>query len=467
MEYKKNTKLEVTITDMGMQGEGIGKVDGYTLFVKDAMVGDTIEALITKPKKNYAYARCEKVLKPSPFRIEPVCKLHKKCGGCQLMAMDYKKQLMLKTDKVKNNLIRLGGFDADFVDRVTEPIIGMDDPYRYRNKAQYPIGTDKEGNPIAGFYAGRTHSIIANTDCHLEHSCNDAIVQMSELMDTNTFLGYIKKFGFGERTGVELPSETRGSVKNQNDKYWSGRSKATMSIGQEMSASAIQMVQAATVLANRGVMVKLSFIEKIEDNDGTISYHHETKYGERVLKPATADYILSCMETTAQSGTGTKASLGDISIGVKTGTAQMLDKKNGGYSKEDFVSNCLAIFPVEDPQVILYIVITKAKGENYAGRIVAPVIGEAADTIIDQLGISRLNAKTIDHSGIIEIPGTKKIEIKSTVPDFRGMSLKAIYSLLDRQDINLVINGSGWVVSQNPAPGTPVTEGMTIELNLK
>lgn len=177
MEYKKNTKLEVTITDMGMQGEGIGKVDGYTLFVKDAMVGDTIEALITKPKKNYAYARCEKVLKPSPFRIEPVCKLHKKCGGCQLMAMDYKKQLMLKTDKVKNNLIRLGGFDADFVDRVTEPIIGMDDPYRYRNKAQYPIGTDKEGNPIAGFYAGRTHSIIANTDCHLEHSCNDAILR--------------------------------------------------------------------------------------------------------------------------------------------------------------------------------------------------------------------------------------------------------------------------------------------------
>lgn len=199
MEYKKNSMLEVTIDDMGMQGEGIGKVDGYTLFVKDAIVGDTVEALITKPKKNYAYARCEKVLKPSPFRVTPACELYRRCGGCQIMAMDYQKQLSLKQEKVKNNLMRLGGFEESLIDEIMEPIAGMKEPLHYRNKAQYPIGKDKEGNIIAGFYAGRTHSIIANTNCLLGARTNEAILK--------TVLGFMKEFKidpYDETTGKGL-----------------------------------------------------------------------------------------------------------------------------------------------------------------------------------------------------------------------------------------------------------------------
>lgn len=186
MEFAKNTIVTVSIEDMGAEGEGIGKVDGFTLFVKDAIIGDVVEAKIVKSKKNYAYARLEKVLTPSPFRVEPRCILHRKCGGCQIQAMSYERQLIFKQDKVKNNLLRIGGFSKDKVQEVMEPIIGMEEPFRYRNKAQYPIGTDKDGNPIAGFYAGRTHTIIPNTDCYLGREENQEILQ--------SILQYMKKY---------------------------------------------------------------------------------------------------------------------------------------------------------------------------------------------------------------------------------------------------------------------------------
>lgn len=198
MEYKKNSQLEVTITDMGMQGEGIGKVEGYTLFVKDAIVGDTVQARITKPKKNYAYARCEKVLVPSPFRVLPACAQSRRCGGCQLMAMSYEKQLALKQEKVKNNLMRLGGFAPEFLDCIMEPIAGMEVPYRYRNKAQYPVGRDKDGKCIAGFYAGRTHTIIPSTDCLLGAQTNEIILQtILSFMDERHIAPYDEKTGDG------------------------------------------------------------------------------------------------------------------------------------------------------------------------------------------------------------------------------------------------------------------------------
>jgi cell division protein FtsI (penicillin-binding protein 3) len=301
----------------------------------------------------------------------------------------------------------------------------------------------------------------------LKFSCNDALAQMSDLIDTDSFLARVHSFGFGERTGVELPGETRGIVKSRDDKYWSGRTKATMSIGQEISVSALQMVQAASAIADGGTPVQLTFIQRITDKDGNVEYTHEPQFKQRIIKASTAKYVLSCMETTAQSGTGSRAALGDISIGVKTGTAQMADPVHGGYSNTDFLSNCIAIFPVEDPEIILYIVIQKAKGETYAGRIVAPVIAQAADEIIDHLGMNRAGAASLSHNGKIQISSNKPISIGKTVPDFTGRPKRDLLPLLERDDIHFTITGEGWVVNQTPAPGTPVTENMTIELTLE
>ena len=176
-QYSKNDIVTVKIEDIGTEGEGIGKLEGFTLFVKDAVMGDVVEARLVKVKKNYAYARLEKVLTSSPLRVKPVCPYHKQCGGCQIQAMSYEAQLQFKENKVKNNLVRIGGFDQLFIESVMEPVVGMEQPWHYRNKAQFPVGTDKDGRIITGFYAGRTHSIIANTDCALGVEENEPILQ--------------------------------------------------------------------------------------------------------------------------------------------------------------------------------------------------------------------------------------------------------------------------------------------------
>ena len=165
---QKNDTAVIEITDIGSGGEGIGKADGYTLFVKDAVIGDKAEVKVIKAKKNYGYARLMKVIEPSPYRVEPRCRFARRCGGCQIQEMSYDRQLAFKEQKVRSNLERIGGFAPELIDRIMEPIVGMEDPFGYRNKAQFPFGTDKEGTPVTGFYAGRTHDIIANTDCASE-----------------------------------------------------------------------------------------------------------------------------------------------------------------------------------------------------------------------------------------------------------------------------------------------------------
>ena len=196
--FKKNDTVTIEITDMGVDGEGIGKVDGFTLFVKDALIGDVAEVKVMKAKKNYGYARLMKLVTPSPDRVEPVCSVARQCGGCQIQALSYAKQLEFKNNKVRGNLIRIGGFEEAFIDEIMEPIGGMKEPFHYRNKAQYPVGTDKEGNLIAGFYAGRTHQIIPNLDCALGDPVNKEILEkILAYMNQHSITAYDEETGKG------------------------------------------------------------------------------------------------------------------------------------------------------------------------------------------------------------------------------------------------------------------------------
>lgn len=170
---KKNDIFILKIEDMGVGGEGIGKFDGFPFFVKDAVVGDTIEAKVTKLKKQYGYARLMKVIEPSLVRCEPRCAYAKMCGGCQLQALSYEAQLAFKAKKIQNNLIHIGGFTN--IDR--PEVIGMENPWRYRNKAQFPVGIDRDSNLVTGFYAARSHTIIPCTDCQLGVEENKTILE--------------------------------------------------------------------------------------------------------------------------------------------------------------------------------------------------------------------------------------------------------------------------------------------------
>ncbi len=175
-----------------MDGSGIGRVEGMTFFVKDALIGDLARVRATKLKKSYGYARLLEILAPSPDRVEPMCAFACPCGGCQLQALSYEKQLAFKQEKVENALRRIGGFTEIPV----EPIVGMEEPYHYRNKAQFPVGTDRNGRIVTGFYAGRTHHIVPNRDCALGAPENRKILDL--------VIGYM------ERCNVSAYDETTG-----------------------------------------------------------------------------------------------------------------------------------------------------------------------------------------------------------------------------------------------------------------
>lgn len=211
---KKNERFITTIEDMSEDGAGVGKTDGFIWFIKDTVIGDVVEASAMKMKKSYGYARLVQVITPSPHRIEAKCPVARSCGGCQLQMMDYEEQLRFKERKVYHHLRRIGGLknlalpeevreegvrlegDSSPVIQM-EPIMGMENPWRYRNKAQFPFGKDRDGRIIAGFYAGRTHDIVEAEDCFLGVEQNREILEI------------IKGF-MGER-GIEPYDEKNGT----------------------------------------------------------------------------------------------------------------------------------------------------------------------------------------------------------------------------------------------------------------
>ncbi len=195
---KKNDTFQLQITDLGTGGEGIGKHEGMTFFVKGALPGDLIEAGVTKLKKTYGYARIVRILEPSEDRVEPICPVAGKCGGCQIMQMDYRAQLRFKERKVAQDLIRIGGFSEELVAKVMQPIIGMEEPYHFRNKAQYPIQEDEQGNPIAGFYALRSHRVVESDRCYLSVDVNEEILAIvKDYMRANKVSAYDETTGKG------------------------------------------------------------------------------------------------------------------------------------------------------------------------------------------------------------------------------------------------------------------------------
>lgn len=173
LPVEKNQTYTMSITDIGTNGEGIGRIDGYTVFVEGALPEEVIKVLIVKTKKHFSYGKLLEILEPSPHRVTPACPVAAKCGGCQLQHLSYEGQLSFKTKKVKDHLERIGGFSGISVGYAK----GMEEPWRYRNKAQFPVG-GKTGEPEIGFYAKRSHRIIDTPVCMLQNKINDQIVKI-------------------------------------------------------------------------------------------------------------------------------------------------------------------------------------------------------------------------------------------------------------------------------------------------
>ena len=198
IRFKKNDEITLTIEDISDDGSGIGKSDGFIFFVKNALPGDEIRAKVMKVTKSYGFARMEELIKPSVGRCKAKCGAFEKCGGCSLQNFKYEEQLEFKYNKVKNDLIRIGGFSEDHIDKILQPVVGMDEPYRYRNKAQYPVRMGKDGKPHAGFFAGHTHSVIESDDCLIEPKINSALLDaVISWMNKNHVKAYDEETGKG------------------------------------------------------------------------------------------------------------------------------------------------------------------------------------------------------------------------------------------------------------------------------
>lgn len=244
--FKKNDEFETEIIDMNNDGEGIGHANGMAFFIKGAVIGDVILAGVTKLKKSYGYARIVRILKPSPNRVEPRCPIAGRCGGCTVQQIKYPAQLEQKQKKVLDALTRIGGIDPGRF--VFEPcddgfhgkaglqgendlngddpkgendlpgdkirfydIIGMSEPFRYRNKGQYPVGIDKNGNVICGFYAKHSHDIVDTRNCLLQHDIADAVMEA-----VRTYLAECVPVKNKRGTSLKTGSRTRENAENNN-----------------------------------------------------------------------------------------------------------------------------------------------------------------------------------------------------------------------------------------------------------
>ena len=310
----------------------------------------------------------------------------------------------------------------------------------------------------------RVHGQVTPRDI-IRFSCNDGMAQIADKTDIAAFAEKLHAFGFGKKTGLELPGEAAGIFAPVSS--WSTRTKHTIAFGQEIGVTSLQIVQAATAFTNKGKTLKLSLLSEILDSTGKPVYRHKPKPLEQVVSAKTAKTVLGYMQTAADDGTGSRASIKGVPIAVKTGTAQMAQADGRGYSPTDYLISCIGIFPVDDPQIILYMAVIRPVGETYGSLVAAPAISEAANAIIDFRGMGRTNAPNVTHTGIIQSHRQTPVTVGDTMPDLRGTPKRLLLDLLSRTDITVKLTGDGYVTTQSPAAGTPVVKGMIIELTLE
>ncbi|MDC7126986.1 MAG: penicillin-binding protein [Spirochaetales bacterium] len=301
----------------------------------------------------------------------------------------------------------------------------------------------------------------------IKYSSNVGAAYSSETVSKDDFYTMLCSFGFGTQTGIPFPGESSGLLRSPDK--WSARSKPTIAFGQEMLVSAIQLASAATVFSNEGVLLRPHIIDKILSPDGKVIEEVNREPLRRVLSKETANEMLLMMETaTEDGGTAHRLRTEGLRISAKTGTSQVIDPKTRTYSDQNYMASCFAIFPTEDPQLIIYVVIQNPKGSSYyGGRIASPIAKHVIDDCVAYLGISRSTDKVLKHSDKISIPKQSSVTIGDTIPDFTGIPKRSLLSLFKDDRFTVNMRGEGWVVKQSPPPGTKVNGKMEIVLEFE
>lgn len=298
----------------------------------------------------------------------------------------------------------------------------------------------------------------------IKYSSNVGAALASETAGAESFHRMLRLFGFGERTGVSLNGEERGLLKEPEE--WSGRTQQTIAIGQEIGVTALQLVAAATVFANDGVLLRPQIVQRVVSPEGKTLRRFTREPVREVVSSEVARQMLDMMEAaTEPDSTARRIEVEGVSVSAKTGTAEVYDPEIGSYSEEHFIASTLAIFPSEEPQYILYVMIDHPRGESfYGGRIAAPVVDRTIETLMPYLDIAREGDQVVQHPGRVRVTVPRLPEIDGVIPSYEGLPKRILLPLLDREDLEVALEGSGWVVEQQPPAGTPFEPGMRLKL---
>lgn len=284
----------------------------------------------------------------------------------------------------------------------------------------------------------------------VQNSCNPVFMIVAERMGAEIFADYMTKFGFREKTGIDLPGEAVGIIhKTENI---GPVELATMSFGQSFQITPLQLLRAVSAIVNGGNLVIPHIGTKIVDENGTVEQTFEYQKGEQIISTQTSEQMKKILESVVSEGTGNKAYIPGYRIGGKTATSEKLPRRSGKY-----IASFLTFAPAENPQVLSLVLINEPQGNYYGGSVAGPVMKELLNNILPYLGI-----ETIYNEKELEMKEVQKI----TVPDFVGMTVQEAKQMLYESEIDYEIQGEGeTITSQFPKAGEEINKNTKIFLS--
>jgi len=303
----------------------------------------------------------------------------------------------------------------------------------------------------------------------IKYSSNIGSIKVAERLGRKKFYHYIKMFGFGSKTGVDLPGESSGILRDSND--WDDIDFATIAFGQGISVTAIQLVAAMSAIANDGVLMKPHVVRCMVNKKGMVVKEFKPEEVRRVISPETSHRIASIMTDVVEGeeGTGRNARIANLSVAGKTGTSQKFDFDRGRYSDDKVEASFIGFFPADDPHLVIFVVLNEPEKDRWGGTAAAPVFRKISEQILRcsnnsmklgdvAAGEGNEGVKIIQASTVTEIISRSTQVDKSVIPDFEGMSIREVLRISQGRGIDVKIAGSGWALRQNPAPGVRIVE---------
>ncbi|MBW2672796.1 MAG: PASTA domain-containing protein [Deltaproteobacteria bacterium] len=301
----------------------------------------------------------------------------------------------------------------------------------------------------------------------LKYSSNIGTIKVAERLGKERFHDYITMFGFGSKTGIDLPGESAGILRNPRD--WQAVDFATMAFGQGISVTAIQLISAMSSIANGGVLMKPHVVRCMVDKKGVVVKEFKPVALRRVISTETSKKVTSILTEVVEGegGTGRNARIVNLAVAGKTGTSQKFDFSLGRYSPKKVEASFIGFFPAEDPQMIIFVVLDEPKIKRWGGAAAAPVFKKVSEQILNcsrgSLEIREVDAteegeeaRIIQASTMTGMVYHDTGDDESVIPDFEGMSLREVLRVAQSRGMEIKTAGSGWAMSQNPAPGVPV-----------